>query len=97
MVPIYYHVHVHSCIRSGVQKKLRFLTRCKQVPRTYVIEKKELDTKTCPTCDKTFSEGEESLWIGFDICPRWYNKKCVHNPRMKKLYGNVPSVKYKVL
>ena len=26
---IYYHVHVHSCIPAGVQKKLRFLTKRK--------------------------------------------------------------------
>ena len=35
----------------------------KQVAKTYVIEKKELDTKSCPTCDKTFSECEQSLWV----------------------------------
>ena len=76
-------MHVHSSIPPGVRKKLRFLTRRKQVARTYVIEKIELDTETCPTCDKTFSEGEESLWVGCDTCPRWYHKKCVHNPRLK--------------
>ena len=62
-------MHVHSSIPPGVRKKLRFLMRRKQVARTYVIEKKELDTETCPTCDKTLSEGEESLWVGCDTCP----------------------------
>ena len=66
MVKAYYHVHVHSCIPAGVQKKLRFLTRRKQVARTCVTEKKELNKDTCPTCGKTFSGGEESLWVGCD-------------------------------
>ena len=61
--------------------------RRKQVARTYVIEKKELDIQTCPTCDKTFIEGEESL-SGLVVTPAQdgTNKKYVHNPRLKKLW-----------
>ena len=74
----------------GIYHNSQALSTCMLKNISYSIL--AIDEDQCQVCKQKFQEGEDNLWVGCDLCTRWYHWKCLGYKRRPSKKQRLPCI-----